>query len=213
MQIVKLPTEPRPGLGKRHAARLRKRGLIPAIIYGHKKDPVAVALPHAEVESAIRHHARLVELNGETALIKEVQHDYLGRSVVHVDFERVDKDEKVEIEVDIELKGTPPANAVLDQPLHALTIECRALDVPESIKVNIGGLHVGDVIHVKDVQLPEGLKAVDDPDAIVIQVKAVQVATDMPIAAGGPPAEGGAEPEIVGRRVKEEGEEEKKEKK
>ena len=125
MEIVALPTEPRPGLGKRHAARLRKRGLIPAIIYGHKKDPVAVALPHEELEAAIRHHVRLVELKlegkGETALIKEVQHDYLGRAIVHVDFERVDKDEKVEIEVDIELKGTPPANAVLDQPLHART--------------------------------------------------------------------------------------------
>ena len=139
-----------------------------------------------------------------------MQHDYLGKAILHVDFERVDRDEKVEVEVSIELKGTPPSNAVMDQPLHVLLVECRAVDVPESIKVNIGGLKVGDVIHVKDVQVPAGIKLLDDADAIVIQVKAVMVATETPVAAG-PAAEGtGTEPEIVGRRVKEDKPEEEK---
>ncbi|MFL5328769.1 MAG: 50S ribosomal protein L25 [Gemmataceae bacterium] len=208
MEILTLPTQDRKDLGKRHSARLRKRGLIPAIIYGHKKDAVAVALEQDALNSAIRQHARLVELKlgsgNETALIKEVQHDHLGKAVLHVDFERVDRDEKVEVEVDVELKGTPPANGLLDQPLHVLTIECLAAEVPDSIKVNIGGMKVGDIIHVKDVTLPAGVRVLDEPDAIVIQVKAPIAETETPVAAG-PAAEGatGTEPEIVGRRVKE----------
>ena len=108
------------------------------------------------------------------------------------------------IEVDVELKGTAPSNGVLDQPLHVLSIECLAAEVPESIRVNIGGLKIGDIIHVKDVTLPAGVRVLDEPDAIVIQVKAPVTKAAAPVAAG-PAAEAAttAEPEIVGRRVKE----------
>lgn len=213
MDIVKLPTHPRPALGKRAALKVRRAGLIPAIIYGHKQDPVPVALAHDAFESVLRQHARLVELQttkgAETALIKEVQHDHLGKAVLHVDFERVDRDEKIIIEVALELKGTAPgaSTGVLDQPLHELKVECLAAQVPESIKVNISTLMLGQIIHVKDVPMPPGVRALTDPEAIVIQVKA-QVAAAEPTAPG-LPTEGGAEPEIVGRRVKVEETEEK----
>ncbi len=213
MDIVKLPTQPRDGNGSKIAARLRKQGLIPAVVYGHKKDPVSLSLKHDEFETILRHHHRLVELQlpagGETAFIKEVQHDHLGKVILHVDFARVDKDEKVVVQVDLELKGTAPGSSsgVLDQPLHTLKVECLAAQVPESIKVNISTLQIGDVIHVKELQLPPGVKALNDPDAIVIQVKA-QLATPEPTAAAAP-VEGAAEPEIVGRRVKVEETEEK----
>lgn len=212
MQTVSLPTQPRKAFGKRSAAKVRKDGLIPAIIYGHKKDAVAVALPHEPVEQALRHHARLVALQlpggEETAIIKEVQRDHLGRAVLHVDFERVDKDERIEVEVELELKGTAPGTSagVLEQPLHVLKIECAAVDVPESIKVNISNLQLGGVIHVKELTIPAGIKVLSDPDAVVVQVKS-PVAEVEPTA-GGPPVEGGSEPEIVGRRVKTDEEEE-----
>ena len=214
MDIVALPTQPRTGLGKRHSAKLRKRGLIPAIVYGHKQDPVAVTLTNEDLDSVLRHHARLVELKhasgAETALIKEVQHDYLGKAVLHVDFERVDRDEKVEVEVAVELKGVIASGSqgVLDQPLHVLTVECTAAEVPESIKVIIGNLQVGQAIHVKDLVLPAGVRVLDEPDAIVVQLKTV-LAEIEPETVAAAPVEGGAEPEIVGRRVKEEKEEEK----
>lgn len=213
MDIVKLPTQPRSTLGKRGTLKVRRQGLIPAIIYGHKKDPVPVALPQEEFESALRHHARLVELQlpkgAETALIKEVQHDHLGKAILHVDFERVDRDEKVVVEVTLELKGTAPgaSTGVLDQPLHVLKIECLAAQVPESIKVNISTLQLGQIIHVKDVPVPQGVRVLTDPEAIVIQVKAHVVVAETPAAL---PVEGAAaEPEIVGRRVKVEEPEEK----
>lgn len=214
MDIAKLPTQPRTTLGKRGTLKVRRQGLIPAIIYGHKKDPVPVALSHEEFESALRHHARLVELQlpkgAETALIKEVQHDHLGKAILHVDFERVDRDEKVIVEVTLELKGVAPGASagVLDQPMHAFKVECLAAQVPESIKVNISTLQLGQVIHVKEVPVPAGVRVLTDPEAIVIQVKAHVVAAE-PTAAAVPLAEGEAEPEIVGRRVRAEEPEEK----
>lgn len=213
MDIVKLKTQPRPTLGKHATSKVRRQGLIPAIIYGHKQDPVPVALAHDVLDSALRHHARLVELETakgtETALIKEIQHDHLGKAVLHVDFERVDRDEKIIIEVPLELKGTAPGASagVLDQPLHELKVECLAAQVPESIKVNISTLLLGQIIHVKDVPMPPGVRVLTDPEAIVIQVKAQVAAAEA--TPGAPPAEGAAEPEIVGRRVKVEEPEEK----
>lgn len=206
MDILTLPTQPRPTLGKAATAKLRKKGLIPAVVYGHKQDPVSVTLTQDDLANVLRHHTRFVELKhaagSETALIKDVQHDHLGRAILHVDFERRDVNEKIELEVDVELKGLAPgaATGILDQPLHTLSIECLAGAVPESIKVNIGALQFGQIIHVKDLVLPPGVRVLDEPDAIVVQVRAAE---EEPATPGGLPGEGGVEPEIVGRRVKE----------
>jgi len=213
METVTLTAQPRTSRGKRAAAQLRKQPLVPAIVYGHKEEPAAVMLPQADLERVLRHHVRVVDLqtNGhtDTALIREVQYDHLGKEILHVDFERHSKDERIHVEVPIELRGTPTgigAGVVLDQPLHSLEVECLVIAVPESIRVRIEGLQLGHAIHVKELQLPEGVIALADPDAVVVQLKA---ALPEPEAAPAEPgAAGAAEPEIVGRRVaKEEGEE------
>ena len=108
-----------------------------------------------------------VHLDGtvEKAQIMEVQWDHLGKDVLHVDFKRVSADERIEITVPIELKGIAPgiaAGGVLDQPLHTLHVECPAIAVPDSIRVNIGELQLEMAIHVKDLKLPEGVKVLDD---------------------------------------------------
>ncbi len=217
MDILKLPTKPRAEAGTRPSGKLRKEGFVPAVVYGHKKAPVHLALQHEVIESALRHHVRLVELElpggNETALIKEVQHDYLGKAILHVDFARVDKDEKIIIEVEVELKGIAPgaATGVLDQPLHVLKVECLAAQVPESIRVNISALQLDQAIYVKELVLPPGVRCLNDADAIVIAVKPHAAAVETPAGLPGAEAVTGSEPEIVGRRVKvEEPAEEKK---
>ncbi len=211
MESVKLTTKPRPGHGSRGAKKLRKGGLIPAIVYGHKEAVVPVALDRKEVETALRHNTRVVDLQlpagPETAVIQDVQYDHLGATVLHVDFKRVSRDERVKITVRIELKGTPAGlggGHILEQPLHALHIECPALAIPDSIKVVVAGLQLGSPIHVKEMTLPEGIKALDDPDLVVAQIALVKVEA-APAAAAAAPTEPGAataaEPEIVGRRV------------
>src|SRR4029079_7735330 len=166
---VKLTTEARTGKGSRDANRLRKAGRVPAVVYGHKEETVAVTVSRDERAAALRHHARTVDLdlNGkaETVLIQEVQHDHLGTGLVHVDFRRVSKDERIRTTVEIELRGTAPgttSGGVLDQPLHSIHIECPALAIPESIRVKIDMLQIGMAIHVKELELPPGVKALDD---------------------------------------------------
>src|SRR5437763_17000395 len=174
---VTLATQKRQPHGSAEARRLRQRGLIPAVLYGHKEETVALAISQEAFGTILRHHTRVVDLDHEgkkeKALIREVQWDHLGHDVLHVDFARVAEDERIKIDVRIELRGTAPGvtgGGVLDQPLHTLHIECLAIAIPESIRVNIGELQIGSVIHVKDVPLPADMKAMDPPDAIVVQV-------------------------------------------
>jgi large subunit ribosomal protein L25 len=214
MDSPTLTTQPRDGRGKRATRKLRTQGLIPAVVYGHKEAVLALALPQAEFESALRHNVRVVDLQAggktETAVIQEVQYDHLGKEVLHVDFKRVSKDERIVVAVKVELKGTAPGatTGIVEQPLHELQIECLAIRIPESIRVNISTLHLGDAVHVKDVPLPEGVTVMNDPEAIVVHVVAPAGEPEPVAAAAAEPGETAAEPEIVGRRVKaEEGEE------
>jgi large subunit ribosomal protein L25 len=214
-ETVVLKATKREGRGRHAAEKLRRQGQAPGVIYGHKQEVVAVALSAEDLSDAVRHGARVVELQteggaGETAMIWELQWDHLGKEILHVDFRRTSRDERVVVNVPIELRGIAPGvtgGGILDQPLHTIEIECLAINIPESIRVPIGELQIGAAVHVRDLHLPEGVKATGDPDAIVVHISA-------PLAEAPPPAEaaaGPAEPEIVGRRVaaEEEGEEKK----
>ncbi len=203
-ESVKLVAQKRDGRGSAQARRLRRRGLIPAVLYGHKQETVPVAISQEEFASILRHHTRVVDLQHDggqqKALIREVQWDHLGHDVLHVDFARVAEDERIKIEVRIELRGTAPGatgGGVLDQPLHTLHVECPAISVPESIRVNVGELQIGQSIHVRDLKLPEGVAVLNDPDAIIVHVTA-PVAE--PEAAAAAPAAETAEPEVIGRQ-------------
>lgn len=208
-----LVTQPRTGRGTRGARRMRKEGLVPAIVYGHKEATVAVALPIDDVERVVRQGIHVVDLQTDgavqKALIKEVQWDHLGKDLLHVDFARVAADERVTVTVPLEIRGTAPgvnAGGILDQPLHSLSIECLAISIPESIRVNIGELQLGAALHVRDLVLPSGVTAMADPDAIVIHVTA-PAAEPAPAAAAAEAPEP-AQPEVIGRQraAEEEGE-------
>jgi large subunit ribosomal protein L25 len=213
-ESVQLTVQPRDRAGTQAAQRLRKQGLLPAVVYGHKQATLPVALSHDDFVKALRHGARLVELktdgSAEAAIIQEVQWDHLGKDVLHVDFRRVSKDERVVVSVPLHLRGIAPGvsgGGLLDQPLHVIDVECLVTAVPDEIRVNIGELQLDQSIYVKDLRLPEGVKAMADPDAIVVHVRPPQA--EAPAAAAAPAAET-AEPEVIGRQAKaEEGEEEK----
>jgi large subunit ribosomal protein L25 len=205
-ESVLLVTKPRTSHGTHAARRLRKEGMIPAVVYGHKEEVLSVSLARDDLLKALRHGARVVDLQAagkqEKALIRDVQYDHLGHEVLHVDFARVSADERIKIQVPIELRGVAPgvtAGGLLNQALHTLEIECPALKVPESIRVNIGELQIDGVIHVRDLKLPEGVTATVDPEVIVVQVSAPLVEAEAPAAA---PAEQ-AEPEVIGRKAAE----------
>jgi large subunit ribosomal protein L25 len=197
--IVTIKANPRARSGSRAAFKLRKAGQVPGIVYGHKQDNVQVSVSADELDRAIRiQHARVLdlELGGktETVLVRELQWDYLGKQMVHVDFERKDRAELVRVTVPVELRNSPKATGggVLDQPLHKLHIECPLGSIPEAIRVDILGLTLGAPIHVRELVLPEGVKVLEPPEAVVVQLKLPGVE-----AAPAAPAEPGAGPEVI----------------
>jgi large subunit ribosomal protein L25 len=206
-QSANVTVKPRSELGSRANKRLRDAGFIPGVIYGHKEAVVPVTLPKKEVVNHLNHGTHLFDLaldgKNEKVLVKEVQYDHLGMEVLHVDFARVSLDERVEVTVPLELKGEPKGEAdggVLQQIVAEIELECLVTEIPDAIRHNVAEMALGDVLHIKDLQLPPGAKALQDEDLIVATVK--EIAEEVPAEA----AEGAAEPEVIGRKP-EEGEE------
>ncbi|MFO0825586.1 MAG: 50S ribosomal protein L25 [Gemmataceae bacterium] len=213
-QSVTLKATPRTGKGSRAATKLRKQGLVPGIVYGHKKDVAAVSVSAEELDRAIRVlHVRMLELDvagkQETVLVREVQWDVYGKHMVHVDFERKSRTDKVKVTVPVELRNAPKqtGGGVLDQPLHKLHIECLLGAIPEAIRIDITDLTLGHPIHVRELKLPEGVQVLEAPEAVVVQLKLPGV------EAAPAPAEAGAGPEVIKPEKKKADEEEAAEKK
>src|SRR6188768_3565391 len=197
---VTLKAQSRTGSGSSAASKLRKQGLVPAIVYGHKQDNVQVAVSAEELDRAIRiQHARVLDLDvdgkKETVLIRELQWDYLGKQMIHVDFERKDRAELVRVTVPVELRNSPKitGGGVLDQPLHTLHVECSPAKIPEAIRIDITNLTLGAPIHIRELQLPEGVKVLETPEAVVVQLK---LPGAEPVAAA-IPTEPGTGPEVI----------------
>ena len=204
VETVVLVAEKREGKGSRASFKLRRGGKIPGVVYGHKEANEFLTLSRDALAKAIRQGVRLFDLKVgdkvESALIKDLQWDVFGQEILHVDFARVSKDERVEVEVRIDFRGAAPGivqGGVLNTPLHSLHIECPVISLPESIRVSVAALGLGQAIHVKDLQLPPGVVCKNDPDAIVVQVSEKTEDKE----AG--PAEQ-AEPEVIGRQKAEE---------
>lgn len=199
-ELSVIPAKIRQETGSSAARRLRANGEIPAIIYGHKEEPVPLSVSTELIESLIRHGARgLLELDvagqKESAVIKEMQWDALGREVLHVDFARVSRTEKVTVEVPVVLHGVAPgaANGVLDHHLHTIELECSASDILEQVTVNINHLQLNESILVKDLEIPTNIKVLADPEQVVVQVVEAKVEEEE-VAEAGP-----VEPEVIRR--------------
>ncbi|MDB5312094.1 MAG: rplY [Gemmataceae bacterium] len=208
---VSLQAQPRTGSGSRAAVKLRKQGLVPAIVYGHKEANISVAVSAEELDRAIRVlHARVLDLQldgkKETVLIRELQWDPFGRTMLHVDFARVSESDRVRVSVPVELRNVPKTTGggVLDQPLHTLHVECSPTKIPEAIRIDITNLTLGAPIHIRDLTLPEGVKVLEPPEAVVVQLKLPGV-EPVPIAI---PTEPGTGPEVIKKEKKAEDEEE-----
>ncbi|MDO8304086.1 MAG: 50S ribosomal protein L25, partial [Sedimentisphaerales bacterium] len=171
-EAVVLKAQIRDGGGSKKSTALRQKGMIPAVVYGHKENPVSIAVSLRDFLANLHHGSRLfdVEIVGkqEKLLIKDVQYDYLGKDVIHADFMRVDLTEKIKISVPIELKGTAKGAAdggIVDQHLSQLEVECMVTNIPDAIVVSIKELGIGDSIHAADIKLPAGVALITDPAA------------------------------------------------
>jgi large subunit ribosomal protein L25 len=202
-----LNVEVREPQGKRAARRLRTSGVIPGILYGHGETNVSLAVPKLQIATAVRRGARVVELKGavnEKAFIRDLQWDVYGVDILHVDFARVSEHERITLQVAVELRGQAPgakAGGVVELMVHELEIECEALRIPEKLEVNVNELELDGAVTAGQIKLPPGVTLVSDPEAVVVHcVQPVEHDESL----GG---EGGAEPEVIGRKPDEETEE------
>ncbi len=205
-EAVKIRVQPRDpgknkGTGTRAVRRLRERGLIPAVIYGHKQAVVPITLARDDVFSMIKTPGHLADLDlgekSETVLIRDVQWDHLGKEVLHLDFARVSAEELIDTEVSLELRGNPAGIAgggVLEHLVHTLRIRCKAGAIPDSIKADVSHLQVDDGLHVRDLVLPPDVTIRADPDLLLAHV-IVRGTTEEPAAEVA--AEGPTQPEVI----------------
>jgi large subunit ribosomal protein L25 len=203
MSVLKAETR---ATGSKTAGNLRKQGLMPVVIYGHKQEPVSIAVNQKAFMTGLKQGLRLfdVEMNGKADkfLLKDVQYDHLGISVLHADLMRVDLSEKVQVAVALEFKGTAKGMAdggIVDQHMAQIEVECVVTNIPDSIVVSIKELGVGESIHAKDIKLAEGVKLVTDGEALVVSCHVVAEEA-APAAAEEAPTG----PEVIGRKEKEE---------
>lgn len=180
-QLVELEIAPREVTGKatRH---LRRAGIIPGNIFGHKEPSVAVQLDAAAFDLLHRKHStrnvirlRLPDATTLTVLIRRVQRDPVTGKILHVDFSRVSLDEAIDVKIPLRFVGESNAvknrDGILLHLMEALEVNCRASAIVDTLEVDISPLtEIDATLHAKDVKLPRNYKLVTDPEEPVVKV-------------------------------------------
>lgn len=170
-----LTVEKRTDFGKGFARRARTNNKIPAVIYGHGIDPIHVTLPYHDTFLLVKDNENaVISLQGldesSMVLVKDIQRHPLKRNIMHMDLLLVKADEKVEVEVPVELIGEPAPGMAANQDLLNLLVLAPVVDIPERIEVNIEGMEDGTIVKVSDVQMPEGVEAKTDLETVVLSI-------------------------------------------
>ena len=207
--------------GKNVNRRLRKSGIIPAVIYGPKKQPMAISVDPHIVQNILhsetgRNTIFTLDVDGSkqgNAMVKDYQLDPVQGDLIHVDFIQIAMDRRLELTVNIELIGEPEGvkidGGIMDFVTRSIEVECLPSDIPESIKVDVSGLKINDYIRVNNLEVDSKVKILSDPDVVVVTIIP-------PVKEEAPAAEEAAaeteEPEVIKKgKAAEEGEEEGKE--
>lgn len=163
-----LKAQAREGVGKGAARSLRRQGLVPAVIYGDKKDPITVALPYKDVHKAIYaggflSHTIDLDVDGTTHKVipRDYQLDPVKDFPIHVDFLRIGKGAKINVQVHVnfineELSPGLKRGGTLNIVHHTLDLTVAADNIPEEVTVDLAGLDIGDTVHISNIKLPAG---------------------------------------------------------
>ena len=203
----------RDGRGKNDARRARRNGQVPVTIYGGKGETVAALAPASELAAILRSDTGrntifTLDIDGVGAsevMFHERQIDPVRGRLVHADFKRLVKGEKIETTVPLRLVGEPigvkEQAGVLEQIVRNLDIRCEPREIPEHIDVDVANLSVHDVLHVSDIPAIAGVEILEEPETVIATVGIVKEEV-----VEAPPVEGEApaEPEVIGKGKKEE---------
>ncbi len=186
---TKLIVQTREKLGSRETRRLRRQGIVPGVLYGGG-EPVAIRIEERELRRALTGAAGLhsildVEIDGtgtsHASILKEYQLDKVRGGVIHVDLHEVRLDRAITASVSVHLLRGDEApgvkeGGVLSQPLREIQVEALPLEVPEHIDLDVSHMATGDTLRISDIEVPEGVKLLDDSETVVATVTAGPVA-------------------------------------
>ena len=206
MASATLTATVRENAGKGVARSLRGAGRVPAIIYGHGREPQSLSIDTRELEKLLSHISAentVIDLTVGSAsartIIREIQRHPFKRQILHVDFQELVAGEKIVVRIPIILMGVPDGvrmdGGILDQTMRDLEVEVDPANIPNHIEVDVTKMTIGSSLHVSDLTLPEGIEIVGDEDASVAVVSAPRAAIEEVAATDD--ADATAEPEVI----------------
>jgi len=194
MADATLTAERRTGIGKGAAGRIRRQGLVPAVVYGLGADNVSVTvssrdLGHILSGASGANTLITLQLEGDEqlALARQIQRDPIKGTLVHVDFVRVRADQAIQADVPVRLLGDAEGvgrGGVLEQFLYTVSVEAKPADIPVDFEVDVSALEIGDAVHVSAIVVPAGVSLNHEPDELVAQVAAPRVVEEEAPAEG-----------------------------
>lgn len=182
----KLKAESRQQSGSAYSGKIRREGLIPAVVYGHNKETVSINVNNKELVKLLQTSGTNsvvgLELGEEVlaSIVKEVQYHPINDEILHVDFQRLEENEKIKLTIPIVfdnmemLQGT---TAVITHPLDELEIQCMPRHIPKhSVHIDVKTLHAGNIVHVKDLPIfsDETIDILNDGDEIIASLSEVK---------------------------------------
>lgn len=191
MSSITLDTTTRSDFGKGASRRLRKEGLVPAIIYGGGADPVAVNLEHRVITKHLNNDAfysaiikLTVDGKSEKAVLRDIQHHPYKAVIMHLDFLRVKSDQELTMHVPLhflneeECVGVKAGGSISKIDME-IEVACLPADLPEFIEVDVADVELGGSLHISDVKLPEGVRSIalshgEDHDRAIVSVHATR---------------------------------------
>ncbi len=191
MSEIVLEVHSRDSIGKNANRRLRAGGEVPAVVYGGGLDPASIRVQERKVEEILKsgrggNTVFLLQLHGTDkkrhAMIRELQTDALTGEMIHIDFQRILMDQKVKIMVPIELdgeaEGVKTEGGLIEFVTRDVEVECLPNQIPQSIVLDVTPLHVGQHVEAGDLDLPEGVELVVDPERVIVSLTARKAAEE-----------------------------------
>jgi large subunit ribosomal protein L25 len=194
---IELTAEPRADMGKGASRRLRKTGMVPAIIYGGKSDPVSVSLKHNEFIHQLENEAIYTQVLGlkvgsqrkENVILRDLQRHPFKNMVVHADFQRVSMDEVLTISVPLhfinedQCHGVKNEGGQISRLVNEVEVAAKAKNIPEAIEIDVAELKLGEMLHLSNIKLPAGVEIPElahgeEHDIGVVSVHSVHVAQE-----------------------------------
>jgi large subunit ribosomal protein L25 len=209
MDFAKVNVEIRKETGKGSARRSRAAGRVPAVLYGRREDALPLSVDPLTLQRSMdkerkRNTVFSLAVTGDgqapqeiTAMLREVQIDPLSRQVLHIDFLRISLDEEVRVTVPLSLVGTPKGvidGGNLHQSVHMLAVAAKPTAIPTKIELDVSGLSIGEALHVSDLKLAAGVRALLEAKEALASVVAPKAEKEAEVAAEAAPAEGAAAP-------------------